>query len=57
MAAWIRLPFPFVDGEETSPFVHLMALSDFANLVGGQFGQRSRTFPFESLECPLRGIP
>ena len=32
--AWIRIPVPFVEGEETSPLVRLAATSDFGNALG-----------------------
>jgi acyl-CoA thioesterase len=32
--AWIRIPVPFVAGEETSPLVRVAALSDFGNALG-----------------------
>jgi len=32
--AWIRIPVPFVAGEETSPLVRLAATSDFGNALG-----------------------
>lgn len=30
-AAWFRMPMPFIEGEETTPFVRAAALSDFGN--------------------------
>lgn len=33
--AWIRIPVPFIEGEETSPLVRLAATSDFGNALGG----------------------
>jgi hypothetical protein len=32
--AWVRIPFPLVEGEEMSPFVHAVTMSDFANGLG-----------------------
>ena len=32
--AWIRIPVPFVAGEETSPLVRVAATSDFGNALG-----------------------
>lgn len=32
--AWIRIPVPFIAGEETSPFVRVAATSDFGNALG-----------------------
>ena len=32
--AWIRIPVPFVEGEETSPLVRVAATSDFGNALG-----------------------
>ena len=32
--AWIRIPVPFVAGEETTPLVRVAALSDFGNALG-----------------------
>jgi hypothetical protein len=32
--AWIRIPVPFVAGEETSPLVRVAATSDFSNPLG-----------------------
>ena len=32
--AWVRIPVPFVLGEETTPFVRVAAMSDFGNGLG-----------------------
>ena len=32
--AWIRIPVPFVEGEETTPLVRVAATSDFGNALG-----------------------
>lgn len=32
--AWIRIPVPFIAGEETSPLVRVAATSDFGNALG-----------------------
>ena len=32
--AWIRIPVPFVEGEETTPLVRMAATSDFGNALG-----------------------
>lgn len=36
-ACWIRIPMPFVEGEETSPATLASALSDFGNAIAGRF--------------------
>ncbi|MDA1010906.1 MAG: thioesterase family protein [Chloroflexi bacterium] len=46
-AAWMRVPMPFIDGEESSLTTSIAALADFGNAVGGRFrvdGQTGGSF-------------
>jgi acyl-CoA thioesterase len=36
--AWMRIPMPFIEGEETSPVTRAAALSDFGNAIANQVG-------------------
>lgn len=46
--AWMRIPMPFVEGEETSPATRAAALSDFGNAIANQVGS-GESRPISSL--------
>lgn len=46
--AWMRIPMPFIAGEETSPATRAAALSDFGNALANQVGS-SEGKPMSSL--------
>lgn len=46
--AWMRIPMPFIEGEETSPATRAAALSDFGNALANQVGS-SEGKPMSSL--------
>jgi len=46
--AWMRIPMPFIEGEETSPATRAAALSDFGNALANQVGT-GETRPMSSL--------
>lgn len=50
-ASWIRLPVPFIAGEETAPLTRVAALCDFVNAVGG--GGRSAPVGFINVDCTV----
>ena len=35
---WVRIPMPFIEGEETTPVTRAAALADFGNALGGLAG-------------------
>lgn len=35
---WVRIPMPFIEGEETTPMTRAAALADFGNALGGLAG-------------------
>lgn len=35
---WVRIPVPFIEGEETTPITRIAALSDFGNAIGNLTG-------------------
>jgi len=42
-AAWMRIPMPFIEGEESSHTTSIVALSDFGNAVGGRLRVEGQT--------------
>ncbi|MEX2372993.1 MAG: hypothetical protein WD800_04260, partial [Dehalococcoidia bacterium] len=43
--AWMRIPMPFIGGEETSPATRAAALADFGNALANQVGPKNEGAP------------
>ena len=55
--AWIRIPIPFVEGEETTPLVRIAATSDFGSAFSGMGVRDSVPFINADITLYLHRLP